>query len=310
MAEIPEDPTQRQNTGLPLPPPFYKDFTPDNLLRYQAILSSYLSSQSRPSQPSAAASTSTSQTQLKTTVPPPPPCIPLTDLPPELVTLQPPSPPEDGEWRCFGDRYTLKDELPTLEEQQIERLIPEGTFSDGLDEKQLEREVVLKRCAKSLLLNYLEMASLMRKDPWAGHVKSLSIRTIFINLHHALNEYRPHQARESLIQLMQEQLDRKRAETQANREAADKAKRVLEGLGSLTVPGNDALFPGLYGGVDGAYRTEGSLREEGGEGRDVRGEGGELGDWERGREWHVWRAVDEVLGNGNVNGGIGLGLSL
>jgi mediator of RNA polymerase II transcription subunit 7 len=65
--------------------------------------------------------------------------------------------------------------------------------------------------------------------------KITDIRDLFINFHHLINEYRPHQARESLISLMQSQLDRRRAETNAIRDAVDKAERVLEGLSSLTI---------------------------------------------------------------------------
>ena len=110
--------------------------------------------------------------------------------------------------------------------------------------------------------------------------KIADLRTLFINFHHALNEYRPHQARESLIALMQDQLDRKRAETQANRAAADSAARVLEGLASLEVPSPPA--PRYSDGDDG-YRT--------GEGH-----GGSGDDYDdglppaRGRE--VWAAMD------------------
>lgn len=63
------------------------------------------------------------------------------------------------------------------------------------------------------------------------------LRTLFINMHHILNEYRPHQARESAIEMIQDHLDRTRAETVAIRTQVDKTRSVLEGLGSLSIAG-------------------------------------------------------------------------
>lgn len=57
------------------------------------------------------------------------------------------------------------------------------------------------------------------------------LRTLFINFHHLLNEYRPHQARESLILMMQDQLDKSREETKAIGEMKAKVEGILEGLG-------------------------------------------------------------------------------
>lgn len=93
----------------------------------------------------------------------------------------------------------------------------------------------LKRLAKSLLLNFLELTGILSQSPGDAEAKIQDLRTLFINVHHILNEYRPHQARESAIELMQDHLDRTRTETVAIRTQVDKARRVLEGLGSLGV---------------------------------------------------------------------------
>jgi mediator of RNA polymerase II transcription subunit 7 len=61
-----------------------------------------------------------------------------------------------------------------------------------------------------------------------------------VNFHHLINEYRPHQARESLIQMMQAQLDRTRAETNAIRDVKEKVEQMLEGLGSLNMDESSA----------------------------------------------------------------------
>lgn len=52
------------------------------------------------------------------------------------------------------------------------------------------------------------------------------MRNLFINAHHLLNLYRPHQARESLIMMMEEQLARSKEEIKQ----MDKVKADIEGL--------------------------------------------------------------------------------
>lgn len=143
-----------------------------------------------------------------------------------------------------------------------------------------DRALELKRLVKSLLLNFLELTGVMASSPAHAEAKIDDIRTLLINVHHALNEYRPHQARESAAEMMQEHLDRTRRETVAIRSQVDKARRVLEGLGSLTVP---APLPAPLAGDE--------LRE-GGDGGE-----GEVG-WkavQEDRDRELWKTMDAVF---------------
>ena len=55
-------------------------------------------------------------------------------------------------------------------------------------------------------------------------------------MHHILNMYRPHQARESAIELLQARLDQTRAETATIRSRTEMARKALEGLASIEAP--------------------------------------------------------------------------
>ena len=50
-------------------------------------------------------------------------------------------------------------------------------------------------------------------------------------MHEIINGYRPHQARETLILMMQEQVEKVRAETKAVRESMERAREVVDGIG-------------------------------------------------------------------------------
>ncbi|KAI1374426.1 MED7-domain-containing protein [Hypoxylon crocopeplum] len=222
----------------PPPPPFWRDFTPENVARINELRKE-----------------EAEREEIKD-----PSTIRLEGLPREQRNLQPPAEPADGVWRVFGDTYRLKDELPRLEDMGIRRLFPNPEERDT-NGQHLDRVLILKRLAKSLLLNFLELIGLLSINPEAANEKTADIRDLFINFHHLINEYRPHQARESLISMMQAQLDRTRAETNAIRDAKDKAERTMEGLGSLKV--EDELVSNLttpkkkevWGDVDEAWTS-------------------------------------------------------
>lgn len=52
-------------------------------------------------------------------------------------------------------------------------------------------------------------------------------------MHHLINEYRPHQARETLCLRMEEQLEKIRKETEENKRAVVQIETVLAGLADV-----------------------------------------------------------------------------
>ncbi|EPE25331.1 Mediator hinge subcomplex-like protein [Glarea lozoyensis ATCC 20868] len=207
-------PEPRLTATFPSPPPFWKEFTEENLTRISELRVAQSGEASKKADPAASLPAR------------------ILDLPPELRYLQPPEEPADGIYRSFGDLYNLKNPLPSLEEMGIENLYtPPSTPSHS--GKYSDRALVLKRIAKSLLLNFLELLGILSHNPEQYDEKIKDLRTLFINFHHIINGYRPHQARESLILMMEEQLERSRAETRGIREGKEKVEVILEGLGKV-----------------------------------------------------------------------------
>ncbi|CAO3691373.1 unnamed protein product [Rhizopus stolonifer] len=115
--------------------------------------------------------------------------------------------------------------VPTLEytvfDQKWQQL-----FKDG----DIDRVQELKRLNRALITQYLELLDILIKEPdqFGKYIENIS--TTFINMHHILNEYRPHQARETLRLLMEDQIAKKRQQTQELRE---KTREALESLSSI-----------------------------------------------------------------------------
>lgn len=87
-----QDPQQQSRSALastwPNPPPFFHDFTDENLERFRQLTES---------QPEAGDGA---------------PVRRIQGVPAELTNLQPPAEPADGNWRVFGDQYAVRSGLP------------------------------------------------------------------------------------------------------------------------------------------------------------------------------------------------------
>ncbi|KAF9373198.1 Mediator of RNA polymerase II transcription subunit 7 [Podila verticillata] len=192
-----EGATQQQSSAFPAPPYYFQRYTQANL----ALLDK---AKAEPDHVDVTQATA--------------------DLPFPILALEPPPPVKSGVYWLFGRPWPIQDSLMTLEEQGCEQLYPKGP---------IDRVKELKKLNHSAVFNFLELVHTLASSPQEFAAKVDQIRLIFINMHHILNEYRPHQARETLRLMMQEQLDKKKRETAAMRKTCADLKKQLAALRSL-----------------------------------------------------------------------------
>lgn len=105
----------------------------------------------------------------------------------------------------YSNSFTNDDTIiRPLESQQIRRLYPQ----------HFERKKELKKLNHSLLVNFLDLLDILIYAPESTRrtEKIDDLTLLFVHIHHLLNEYRPHQARETL-RVMIELQKRQRIET-------------------------------------------------------------------------------------------------
>ncbi|EOY09624.1 PREDICTED: mediator of RNA polymerase II transcription subunit 7a isoform X3 [Theobroma cacao] len=161
------------------------------------------------------------------TYPPPPPFYRLyKDYLQNPKSAPEPPPPIEGTYVCFGGSYTTDDLLPSLEEQGVRQLYPKGPNVDFKKE--------LRSLNRELQLHILELADVLVERPsqYARRVEEISL--IFKNLHHLLNSLRPHQARATLIHILELQIQRRKQALEDIKSRREEAQRLLkESLGTL-----------------------------------------------------------------------------
>ncbi|KAL1610106.1 Mediator of RNA polymerase II transcription subunit 7 [Paraconiothyrium brasiliense] len=249
---------------FPNPPPFYKHFTPKNI----DALAQFKSDQNieNGTTPTAAQ---------------------LLQLPTELRYLVPPAPPSPTtEYSVFGKKTTINalDDYPEVMQAIRTRLQThpitgdvvldwtyEQLYPSSSNWSSLDRQAYLFRFLRSIIISYIELLGIVAQDPKssAKDEKLKDILTLALNMHALVNEYRPHQARETLIREMERQVERKRAEIEGVEKMKERVQEVLEGLEKGTVES----------------KSEGEIVDE-------------ASDEERrkGRQREMWGVMNEVLG--------------
>ncbi|KAL4760586.1 mediator complex subunit MED7 [Aspergillus foveolatus] len=213
------EPGRTLNTAFAPPPPLWKHFTPENLQRLEKIKKE--ASKVEDGRPKKKEWSPAELRSLK--------------IPPELRFLVPPEIPSE-QYSIFGEVQNLSTALPSLEEQGITQLYPSSPKPDAKSEdssqpaQPLNHAYYLLKISKSLLLNFLEFVGILSVAPEQFEPKVEDIRNLFINAHHLLNLYRPHQARESLIMMMEAQLARTKDEIQQMDKLKEEVNAVLDQL--------------------------------------------------------------------------------
>ncbi len=116
----------------------------------------------------------------------------------------PPTPNED-QYNMFGRTFTPSDDIiRPLESQGLKRLHP----------KNFDHKKELKKINHSILVNFLDLLDVLITSPGSSRreEKIEDLNLLFIHMHHLINEFRPHQARETLRVMMEVQ-KRQRLET-------------------------------------------------------------------------------------------------
>lgn len=208
MAEQTQHP-QQISAPFPAPPPFYKHFTKENTSQLRRIRREADASQQHADEVNG--------NEHKRDVD-------ILSLPPELRYLIPPPPPTEGKYKSFGQDLDLNQPEQTLAGAGIEQLYPSHPSV------KLNPQPHLLGLARSLLTTFLSLVGIMSQNPELYDERVASLQTIMFNMHDLINQYRPHQARESLIMMMEERVEKMKDEMRRIEEAKGKVSALMQAL--------------------------------------------------------------------------------
>lgn len=204
------------SSAFPAPPPFYKHFTTENLARLETIKSTKQSAGE--------------ETSLDDSVKFSPP-VDIISLPPELRYLIPASPPA-GEYRSFNTIHGARSTRAQIFEEAQQGINVEHIISlpPPTEPSLLPSLEPLRTLVHRMLLEFLSLTRILSTEPASWVATWNQLRDLFIEAHGIINQYRPHQARETLIEMMEEQIKKGKEEIKICGDTRDKVRDVLGSL--------------------------------------------------------------------------------
>lgn len=122
----------------------------------------------------------------------------------------PPPPINDEPFEMFGQTIhpleSIENLVPSLERENIKQIVKLDPNSSPIFE--------MKSINVSLVTKFLDLLDILTKNPDSSESEIVyeELKNLFQNIHYLVNCYRPHQARETLITLMQSQ-EKSRSQT-------------------------------------------------------------------------------------------------
>merc|ERR550517_2117494 len=111
--------------------------------------------------------------------------------------------------------------IQSLESQGFKRLY---------SSKDIDRKKELRKLNHSVLVNFLDLIDLLIKCPESAKrdEKIEDINLLFIHMHHLINEFRPHQARETLRVMLMVQRRKRTQFTAKFKEQLEKVETIIQ----------------------------------------------------------------------------------
>ncbi|KAG9405300.1 Mediator of RNA polymerase II transcription subunit 7 [Aphanomyces cochlioides] len=128
-------------------------------------------------------------------------------------------------YHSFGTPYSTEDAVPDLLPDDKKLYEPTHNVKEEM-----------KKVNRSLMFSFLELIDVLIMNPTKFNAKLDDIELLFLNMHNLINAYRPHQARETLIELLKQQLqERKDAAAEIRRTIEESKQAVLAAHSALDV---------------------------------------------------------------------------
>uniref|UniRef100_M4BN29 Mediator of RNA polymerase II transcription subunit 7 n=1 Tax=Hyaloperonospora arabidopsidis (strain Emoy2) TaxID=559515 RepID=M4BN29_HYAAE len=139
-----------------------------------------------------------------------------------------PAPPEpmSPTYHMFGSPYSTQDVVPDL--LQPGKKVYATESEDSGAAAIVDYKAEMKKINRSLLANFVELVDILIKKPVLFNEKLDEVELLFLNMHNLINAFRPHQARETVIQMLEMQVQERREAARDIRRTIDESRLAVE----------------------------------------------------------------------------------